>query len=211
MAPRRRRFKRPRYPVLRFCYGAFKFLVALWLVGFAIFLGLVFTASPPNPMPQADGIVALTGGNDRVGAALAMLAAHDAPLLLISGAGRGTYLSELTPDDAVAATHYASAITLGHMADTTHGNALEAADWVHAHNMHSIIIVTADYHMPRALLELQAELPDTALIAAPVRPPAMRKLLALPTLRLLAGEYSKYIVVRLGLGGFAAAVINPES
>jgi hypothetical protein len=30
-------------------------------------------------------------------------------------------------------------------------------------------------------------------------------------LRLLAGEYSKYIVVRLGLGGFAAAVINPES
>ena len=96
-------------------------------------------------MPLADGIVALTGGDDRVGAGLALLAAHEAPLLLISGAGRGTYLGDFTADDVTAATRYASDITLGHMADTTHGNALEAADWAHTYHLRTLIIVTADY------------------------------------------------------------------
>jgi uncharacterized SAM-binding protein YcdF (DUF218 family) len=159
----------------------------------------------------ADGIVALTGGDDRVGAGLALLAAHEAPLLLISGAGRGTYLGDFTADDTAAATRYASAITLGHMADTTHGNALEAADWAHAHHMHALIIVTADYHMPRAMLEMANTLPGVTLIPAPVRPPAMSKLFSLPTLRLLAGEYTKYLAVRSGFGQLAATVANSDS
>ena len=170
----------------------------------------VLTAEPPNPLPVADGIVALTGGDDRVGAGLALLAAHEAPLLLISGAGHGTYLGDFTADDAAAATRYASAITLGHMADTTHGNAVEAANWAHAHDMHSLIIVTADYHLPRAMLEMSNTLPGIKLIPAPVRPPAMRKLFTIPTLRLLALEYTKYLAVRSGLGRFAATVANQD-
>jgi uncharacterized SAM-binding protein YcdF (DUF218 family) len=208
MARRYRRRAR-RFSFTRLVFTLAVLLAGLWGCGFAVFLGLVFTAAPPDPMPHADGIIALTGGDDRVGAGLALLAAHDAPLLLISGAGRGTYLGDFTADDAAAATHYAGAITLGHMAGTTHGNALEAADWVRAHHMRSLIIVTADYHMPRALQEMQNTLPGITLIPAPVRPPAMRKLFTIPTLRLLAGEYTKYLVVRAGLGGFAA-VINPD-
>lgn len=201
--PRRRRFRRSRFPRLRLAVRILGGVFALWLAGFAVFLFAVFTAVPPNPMPPADGIVALTGGDDRLSTALALLAERDAPLLLISGAGRGTYLGDFTADDAAAATHYASAITLGHMADTTHGNALETADWAQAHHMHTLIIVTADYHMPRAMLEMRKNLPGITLISAPVRPPAMRKLLSLPTLRLLAGEYSKYLIVRAGFGGLA--------
>jgi uncharacterized SAM-binding protein YcdF (DUF218 family) len=208
--PRRPYFRRRRFSLFRLFLRLLVLLFGLWLAGFAVFLGLVFTAAPPNPMPLADGIVALTGGDGRVGAGLAFLAAHDAPLLLISGAGRGTYLGDFTADDAAAATRYASAITLGHMADTTHGNAVEAADWAHAHHMRSLIIVTADYHMPRAMLEMRKALPGLTLIPAPVRPPAMRKLVSLPTLRLLAGEYTKYLVVRSGLGQVAATMTNPD-
>jgi uncharacterized SAM-binding protein YcdF (DUF218 family) len=208
--PRRPHFRRRRFSLFRLFLRLLVLLGGLWLAGFAIFLGLVFTAALPNPMPIADGIVALTGGDGRVGAGLAFLAAHDAPLLLISGAGRGTYLGDFTADDAVAATRYASAITLGHMADTTHGNAVEAADWAHAHHMRSLIIVTADYHMPRAMLEMRQALPGLTLIPAPVRPPAMRKLASLPTLRLLAGEYTKYLVVRSGFGQIAATMTNPD-
>jgi uncharacterized SAM-binding protein YcdF (DUF218 family) len=208
---RRARYRRRRFSVLRFLFWRIPLLLgALWLCGFLVYLGVVFSSAPPNPMPRADGIVALTGGDDRVGAGLALLAAHDAPLLLISGAGRGTYLGDFTADDAAAATRYAGAITLGHMAGTTHGNAIEAADWAHAHHMRSLIIVTADYHMPRALQEMQNTLPGVTLIAAPVRPPAMRKLFTLPTLRLLAGEYSKYVIVLSGLGRFAAAFTNSD-
>lgn len=173
----------------------------VWLAGFFVFMGMVLLAAAPNPLPPADGIVALTGGDDRVAAGLALLAAHDAPLLLISGAGRGTYLGDFTADDASAATRYARAITLGHMADTTRGNAMEAAAWARVHHMASLIIVTADYHMPRAMLEMRAALPGMALIPVPVDPPAMRKLFSVNTLRILAVEYCKYLAVRFGPAG----------
>ena len=205
--PRRRR----RFSLLRLLYMVVVWLCGLWLAGFVIFLAAVFTSSPPNPLPPADGIVALTGGDDRVSEALALLAEHQAPYLLISGAGRGTYLGDFTNDDAAAATQYAADITIGHMAGTTHGNALETASWVNAHHMHSLIIVTADYHMPRALQEMQVELPGVALIPYPVRPPAMRKMLNLATLRLLTGEYTKYLAVRGGLGWLAGFVWHSVS
>ncbi|MCB5945457.1 YdcF family protein [Acidocella sp. KAb 2-4] len=205
--PRRRR-QRASLPRL-LLRGAFA-LAGLWLAGFVVFLISVFTAAPPNPLPPADGIVALTGGDNRIGAALALLAERQAPLLLISGAGRGTYLGDFTADDAAAITRYASAITLGHMADTTHGNALEAAAWARAHNMRSLIVVTADYHMPRAMQEISQQLPGVTLIPDPVRPPAMRKMISLPTLRLLIAEYTKYLTVRAGLGRLAAGLLNSE-
>jgi uncharacterized SAM-binding protein YcdF (DUF218 family) len=202
--PRRRR---QRFSLLRLLRRILLGLCFLWLAGFAIFLIAVFTSSPPNPLPPADGIVVLTGGNDRVSEAMALLASRQAPRLLISGAGRGTYLGDFTRDDATAATQYAASITIGHMAGTTYGNAVETARWVAAHHMHTLIIVTADYHMPRALQEMQAALPaDVTLIAYPVRPPAMRKLLSLPTLRLLAGEYTKYLAVRCVLGPLAGVL-----
>ncbi len=201
---KRVRNRRQRFSLWRLLLNVFGWLCALWLAGFAIFLVIVFTSSPPNPLPPADGIVALTGGDDRVSEALALLADHQAPRLLISGAGRGTYLGDFTKDDEPAATKYAAEITIGHMAETTHGNAEETASWVAEHNMHRLIIVTADYHMPRALQEMHAALPGVALTPYPVRPPAMRKMLSLPTLQMLAGEYTKYLAVRGGLGQLAA-------
>ncbi|HYP64121.1 MAG TPA: YdcF family protein [Acidocella sp.] len=202
--PRRRR--RRGFSPLRLLTRIVFWIGGLWLAGFALFLIFVFTSAPPNPLPSADGIVALTGGDDRVSEALALLADRQAPRLLISGAGRGTYLGDFTKDNAPAATQYALDITIGHMADSTHGNAVETASWVAAHHMRSLIIVTADYHMPRALQEMHQALPDVALIPYPVRPPAMHKILSLPTLRMLAGEYSKYLAVRAGLGWLAGAV-----
>jgi uncharacterized SAM-binding protein YcdF (DUF218 family) len=207
----RARRRRRRFSLPRLLWQIVLWLGLLWLAGFAIFLLAVFTSSPPNPLPPADGIVALTGGDDRVSEALALLADHQAPRLLISGAGRGTYLGDFTQDDAAAATQYAADITIGHMAGTTHGNALETADWVAAYRMHSLIIVTADYHMPRALQEMHAALPDVTLVPYPVRPPAMRKMLSLPTLRMLAGEYSKYLAVRCGLGWIGGLFRNSVS
>lgn len=171
----------------------------VWLFGFLLFVLWVATAKPPDPPPKVDGIVALTGGDDRVGAGLQLLASKAAPLMLISGAGRGTYLGDFTADDAEAATRFAGAITLGHQAETTQGNAVELAGWARAHHMGSLLIVTADYHMPRAMLLIAAKLPDVALVAYPVRPPAMTHLFNGATMKMLAVEYSKYAVVRLGL------------
>jgi len=200
----RRRFKRHRSRLLAWLLNAVVLLGGAWLAGFLVFLVVIWAASPPNPIPHADGIVALTGGDDRVSAALALLAEQAAPALLISGAGKGTYLGDFTIDDSAAATHYAGEITLGHRAATTRGNAAETAAWATARHMKSLIIVTADYHMPRAILEIRRALPDATLIEVPVRPPAMSHLFGLPTLRLLAEEYTKYLFVRSGLFDLAA-------
>jgi len=174
-------------------------LAVAWGAGLAAFTAVVWTAEPPNPIPHAGGIVALTGGDDRVGTALALLAAKDAPVLLISGAGRGTYLGDFTPDDATAATQYAAAITIGHAAATTRGNALEIAQWATARRIGSLLVVTADYHMPRALFVIRQRLRDVILYPIPVRPPAMTHVFTLATGHLLAAEYTKFLIARAGL------------
>jgi uncharacterized SAM-binding protein YcdF (DUF218 family) len=200
-----RKFGRRRFSPLRFVSELVLLVIAAWAAGLAGFSAAVWSAAPPDPIPRADGIVALTGGDGRVSEAMALLAEKDAPALLISGAGRGTYLGDFTVDDAAAATRYASAITLGHMAATTRGNALETASWAKARHMKSLLIVTADYHMPRAIFVIGQRLPDVELVGVPVRPPAMAHMASLATWRVLAVEYTKYLVARAGLDDFAGA------
>lgn len=206
---RQRRFRKYRFRPFRWLINLAVLLAGAWLIGFLVFMAVIWAAEPPNPIPHADGIVALTGGEDRVSAGLALLSEQAAPALLISGAGRGTYLGDFTADDTAAATKYAGEITLGHAALSTRGNAEETAAWANAHHMKSLLIVTADYHMPRAILELRRYLPGVTLVAVPVRPPAMSHLLGLPTLRLLALEYTKFLIVRAGIPDLASSSPAP--
>ena len=148
--------------------------------------------------PTADGIVALTGGAARVDTALELLATGRAPLLLISGVGHGAELAaleqrvRLSPDQSAR-------VTLGRVATSTLGNAEETAAWAQSHHLHSLLVVTAGYHMPRALVELGRALPQAELYPVPVQPPALRGTAELTTLRILVNEYDKFIAVALGL------------
>jgi len=205
LTPTRRKFARRRFSLLRTLSQSILLVMAAWAAGLAGFSAAVWSAAPPNPIPKADGIVALTGGDGRVSEAMALLAEKDAPALLISGAGRGTYLGDFTADDTAAATRYAGAITIGHMAATTRGNALETAAWAKARQMRTLLIVTADYHMPRALFVIAQRLPEVELVGVPVRPPAMSHITSLATWRILAVEYTKYLATRAGLDDFAGA------
>jgi uncharacterized SAM-binding protein YcdF (DUF218 family) len=83
---------------------------------------------------------------------------------------------------------------LGFTATDTHGNAQETAAWAHSHGYNSLIVVTAAYHMPRALLEFGAEMPDVRLVPYPVEIEVVDPSSGwnLETLRILNGEYVKY-------------------
>ena len=171
-------------------------LGGVWSVGFAAFdhaAGL--TAEPPA---AADGMVALTGGVDRVDTALGLLAAGRAPLLLISGVGRGAELAELEHRVRLSADQVAR-VTLGREATSTLGNAEETAAWARARGLRSLIIVTAGYHMPRALVEIGRALPDVRLYPAPVQPPALRRGREVALMRMLANEFDKFLAVSLGV------------
>ncbi len=162
--------------------------------GFAWFVSVAEkTGVPP---PHADGIVALTGGADRIETALRLLVAGQADLLLVSGVAHGAALPELARRVELDPTTLVTRVTLGRSATSTLGNAGETAAWAQQHDIHSLIVVTAGYHMPRALLELGRALPGVALHPVPVQPPGMRE----PgMLRLLFAEYLRLLGAACGL------------
>jgi uncharacterized SAM-binding protein YcdF (DUF218 family) len=176
-------------------WGALALLLG-WAAGLAWF---IWVADRVEPVPsRADGIVALTGGAERVETALRLLAAGRAEWLLVSGTGPGPDLAALARRSGVDAAALTPRVELGRQATSTRGNAIETAAWVRSKGIHSLIVVTAWYHMPRALTELARALPGVALYPAPVEPEGSHAP-DLATARLLAEEYTKYLAARLDL------------
>jgi len=185
-----------------FRVAALVLLAALlaWGVGFVRFVEQVSkTTAPP---PHADGIVVLTGGADRIEAALHLFATGAANRLLVSGIGGGADLKDLERSAGSDSVPSARRVTLGRGAATTHDNAAETASWARQAGLHSLIVVTAAYHMPRALTEISLALPGVKLYPAPVLPPGILRADGWPTaagLRLLAEEWNKLLAAKLGL------------
>jgi uncharacterized SAM-binding protein YcdF (DUF218 family) len=161
-----------------------------WAISFAWFLHLV--EQPMAPPTHADGIVAFTGGPERVETALRLLSSDRADKLLLSGIGGGAELPELAHRAGVDPMLLAARVTIGRTATTTRGNAMETAAWARANSIHSLLVVTASYHMPRAMIELARALPDATLYPLPVVSPDRPGHVGLP-FRLIAEEYVKYV------------------
>ncbi len=172
--------------------------------GFAAFLAAV-RAAPDADAAPAEAIVVLTGGAERVETGLRLLDQGAAPVLLVSGAHATLTVAELARVTGRAPGSLAGRVVLGHAAATTIGNAAEAAAFAQARGIRSLRLVTADYHMPRALLEFRRALPGVALQPHPVRPASFA---ALPRERrwaLLFGEFVKYGTAAAGLTRYLPA------
>jgi len=182
---------------LRLAGGALLALSLAWGGGLLWFIQIASRPVPPPPL--ADGIVALTGGADRVETALRLLRAHRARWLLLSGTGAGVDLAVLAHRAGVDPAPLAAHVTLGRQATSTRGNALETAAWVRQHGIHTLIVVTAFYHMPRALTELRRAMSGVALYPEPVLAPRPGGIGHVVTLRLIAEEYTKYLLAVAGV------------
>jgi uncharacterized SAM-binding protein YcdF (DUF218 family) len=179
---------------------AFLVVLMLWAVGLFAFAARVAHSTPAPDPGQAQGIVALTGPSPvRMGAAITLLQAGHGQRLLISGVNRMNSRDDIRrAARAVAGPIYDCCVDLGFEAVDTIGNAREAADWARARDYNQLIVVTADYHMPRALLELRGALPHAQLTPYPVatgevnirawwrRPLEARRLML---------EYTKYLII----------------
>jgi uncharacterized SAM-binding protein YcdF (DUF218 family) len=156
---------------------------------------------PATPPAKADGIVVLTGGPERIETGLLLLAAGHAPALLVSGLGSALDTAELARRAGLDPAALAGRVTLGRAATSTHTNAAETAEWVLREKIRSLIVVTAGYHMPRALAELRPALPGVTLYPAPVLAGTRRNTgqIRAPSWRLLAEEYVKWLAAESGL------------
>jgi uncharacterized SAM-binding protein YcdF (DUF218 family) len=172
---------------------------ACWTGGLIWFVNATHQSPDPPPL-HTDGIVALTGGAGRVELALHLLADGRADRLLLSGIGGGTDLATLGRLAGIETTTLAERITMGRYAASTRGNGIETASWAEQNRIGSLIVVTAAYHMPRALAELRQNLPKVHLFPLPVGSDgehgAAEKTVSL---RLEAAEYTKYLLTASGL------------
>jgi len=145
---------------------------------------------------KADGIVALTGAAGRIPDAIELLATERGKRLLITGVHRATSSREIARITPLYSKYFSCCIDLDRSALNTFGNALETRRWARENNFNSLIVVTSNWHMPRAMAELAHQLPDVTLIAYPV---ISEKVKTEPwwsntdTARLLLAEYSKYL------------------
>jgi uncharacterized SAM-binding protein YcdF (DUF218 family) len=171
-------------------------LAVLWLGGLVWFARSI-PVEVADAESQTDAIVVLTGGSLRVQSGLALLAAGKAQKLFVSGVYHSTDVTALLRISRQSPEHVACCIVLGHEADNTLGNALETAQWMRAEGFHSLRLVTASYHMPRALLEFSRAMPQMRIVPNPVFPENVkqRRWWAWPgTASLFLGEYHKYLL-----------------
>jgi uncharacterized SAM-binding protein YcdF (DUF218 family) len=171
-------------------------LMAAWLIGLVWFVRGV--AEPVADAESAtDAVVVLTGGSQRIDSGLALLAAGKARKLFVSGVHPGVDTAEVMRQAPNAPRWLECCIVLGHDAADTQGNAQETAHWLAREGLHSIRLVTANYHMRRALLEFGRVVPaGTVIIPHPVFPEGTRPgdVWSLRgTARLILIEYVKYL------------------
>lgn len=189
---RSRKRRRRRRLLLVFVVVAF----AAWLAGLLLFVDGV-PRDVERSAVETDAIVVLTGGTLRLERGLQLLGQKRAKKLFVSGVHRGVDVRELLRLSRQSPQALDCCITLGYSADHTAGNARETAEWMRKEGFRTLHLVTANYHMPRSLLEFGEAMPEIEIRPHPVFPEhvKMDDWWRWPgTAALIVGEYNKYLI-----------------
>ncbi len=161
-------------------------LFVVWLVGLFWFVGFMPSGPSLEHLDEGDGIVVLTGGTGRIAAGLEALAAGRGKRLLISGVNndlaRSTIMTAIGGDRQLAEC----CVDLGREATDTKGNALESLEWAREHGYEKLVVITADYHIRRSLIEIELLGRNVVIYPYAIKTDAGPGQLAL--------EYSKYLI-----------------
>ena len=173
-------------------------LAAIFISGLQYFV-LNLPRQLASSAHKSDGIVVITGGQQRLDAGLTLLANGAASKLLISGVGAGLNKVILANDlrlDQTQRDLLMCCAELEFAARDTRGNARATRHWAETNHLASLYLVTANYHMPRAKLAFEREMPHINLQYWPVNPDDLQidSWWTNPGLvRLLAREYAKFL------------------
>src|SRR5580692_177743 len=178
-------------------------VLAVLFVGAAIgFVGFLsqLRGGEIRPERHADGIVVLTGGSARVSDAMELLADGYGQRLLLSGVHPTNAASDISRSLPDNQSLLSCCVDLDRSAVNTRSNAAQTRRWARDRGFKSLIVVTSNYHMPRAIVELSHAMPDIALIPYAVVGDKWRDE---PwwsngaTLRLVLSEYAKYVAAKV--------------
>ena len=168
-------------------------LLITWILGLAVFVVALPGASGDA---RTDAIVVLTGGKGRIERGLAELSKGLAHRMLVSGVDPAVRLTELAQLQNAPPALFKCCVDLGKQAVDTRTNASETALWLSKRGYKSVRLVTTDWHMPRARLELRRAVGgDVTVISDAVE--------SAPGLLVLTREYNKYwirwLAIQVGL------------
>jgi uncharacterized SAM-binding protein YcdF (DUF218 family) len=158
-------------------------LLLVWLMGFVWF---AIALPRPHEGGKSDAVVVLTGGGGRIGRGLESLEKGWANRLLVSGVDREVREREFQAEYKVPAALMACCVTLGFQSVDTRSNAAETAEWIARNKFRSVRLVTTDWHMRRAAMELAAQVPSHVDLIRDAVP-------SQPSLRILFLEYNKLL------------------
>ncbi len=164
-------------------------LLLIWALGFA-----VFVVTLPGPADEAvtDVIVVPTGGVGRIARGADLLERHLAKRMFISGVDAKTSARQIARTNKLKPQLFACCVDLGHEASNTRANAEETMEWLRARHAKSVRLVTTDWHMPRARLELDRVVgPGIVILNDAVDSHA--------DFAVLMREYNKFLVRRLAV------------
>jgi len=196
----------------RFLIYLLLIVLLIFFLGFLAFARHVSKLSPPASIDTADGIVVWTGkGGDRLTAGGDLLNRGIGERLLISGVNKALSQEDVLKLLKVSAEKGACCVDLDYKAQDTIGNARETQHWINSLGYEHIILVTSDYHMPRASSEIRSRVDRVRITPYPVRESETGSWLSDKTKRnRLAREYGKLILSFLRNSGLEARRTAPE-
>jgi uncharacterized SAM-binding protein YcdF (DUF218 family) len=158
-------------------------IVLAWLVGF-----IWFAVALPGPAAagKSDAVVVLTGGGGRIDRGLEALGKGWTRKMLVSGVDRAVRAREFAAEYKVPPALMRCCVTLDFQSVDTRTNAREAAQWISGNKFRSVRLVTTDWHMRRAAMELGGQLPGHVALIRDAVP-------SQPSFRILFLEYNKLL------------------
>lgn len=183
--------------MIKSLYRFLTLISLIWFVGFLYFISVI-PGERQGEFDMNDAIIVLTGGDKRIETGFNLLKEDVAPELFITGVDtRVKRLEELKQLYVDLDPLYKSRITVGQEASDTIGNAFEVKQWLSSKNAtKKIVLVTANYHMPRSVLIFKTVLPTLDITPCPVFPPKFNLNTFIPdrrTLVLALQEYHKCV------------------
>ena len=148
--------------------------LAIWAGGFGYYAYTSLHYTPENPDQKTDAIVVLTGGDDRIETGLRLFDQGLSQYIFISGVHPDVKVREIRKLWTGPASLPACCILLGRTATSTIENAFETKAWLRVMRFKNIRLVTANYHMNRAILEFAHAMPELKILPQPVEQPNLK-------------------------------------
>ena len=155
----------------------------------------------------SSNIVILTGGTNRIKDGLKIIDDFDTSKkinlkILVSGTGKGFSKTILKKQLGLNFNPYLieCCIDLDSISKNTYTNASETYSWSKKNNIKEFILITSNYHMPRAFLEFKNRMPDLNIYTFTITPAKhiiSNWLSSYQTFSLVFKEYCKFIIASL--------------